>query len=250
MTAPAFDGSITVSPKNAALVAQLRAEFPALNVGQSNQDVLERSDLVLLTVRPQAAAEIISQLRFRPDHSVVSAVAAMSRERLFELVAPARSVVRSIPLPTVAHGRGVTVVYPSDPEVNQLFDALGSALPVADESHFSAMSSATAVVASYAALAQATASWLSAHGLDKLEARNYVSALLAGIVDAAGHSDESFADIAESHTTKGGLNEQLRLFLEDKGLFASLSDGLDRVMARVTGNDRHTQEREQAAAGR
>ncbi len=248
VTAPAFGGSVTVSPQNRGIVAQLRAEFPTLSVGESNQDVLDRSDLVLLTVRPQTAAEVISQLRFRPNHRVVSAVAAFSFERLSELVAPARTVVRSIPLPTVAQRRGVTVLYPSDPEVNHLFDSLGSALPVADESEFNAMSSATAVVASYAALAQTTASWLCAHGLEKSQARNYVKALLAGIVDAADHSSESFAEIAESHATRGGLNEQLRVFLEEKGLFASLADGLDRVMARVTGNARATQEPEEAAA--
>ena len=249
MTPPAFDGSITVSPKNADIAAQLRGEFPAISVGRSNQDVLDRSDLVLLTVRPQTSAEIISQLSFRPDHCVVSAVAALSRERLLELVAPARTVVKSIPLPTVAQRRGVTVLYPSHPDVNELFDTLGSALPVGDEFEFSAMSSATAVVASYAALAQTTASWLGAHGLDALQARNYVKALLAGIVDAADHSTESFTEIAESHATKGGLNEQLRLFLEEKGLFASLSDGLDRgVMERVTGKPRYTGDAQQAAA--
>lgn len=250
MTAPAFDGPITLSPKNAAIAAQLRAEFPALGLGKSNQDVLDQCDLVFLTVRPQAAAEIISQLRFRSDHRIVSAIAALSRERLLELVAPARTVVKSIPLPTVAQRRGVTALYPSDPEVNELFDTLGSALPVSDESQFSAMSTATAVVASYAALAQTTASWLSARGLGRLEARNYVKALLAGIVDAADHSTESFAEIAESHATKGGLNEQLRVFLEEKGLFASLSDGLDRVLERVSGNARYTREAEEAAAPR
>lgn len=217
------------------MAARLKTEFPAIVVGASNQDVLDRSDLVLLTIRPQNAAEIISPLSFRADHRVVSAIAALSRKRLLELVSPARTVTKSIPLPTVAQGRGVTVLYPSDDEVNRLFDSLGSALPVSNESQFRAMSTATSVVASYAALAQTTTSWLHAHGLDTSAARNYVNALLAGIVDAAEHSSESFEEIAESHATKGGLNEQLRLFLEEKGLFGSLSEGLDRVMARVSG---------------
>lgn len=248
MTAPAFDGFITLSPRNATVAAQLRGEFRAVRVGGSNQDVLDGSDLILLTLRPQTATQIISELSFRADHRIVSAIAALTRQRLLELVAPARTVVKSIPLPTVAQRRGITALYPSDPEVNGLFDSLGSALPVNEESQFSAMSTATAVVASYAALADITTSWLSAHGLEGLEARNYVNALLAGIVDAADHSTESFAQIAESHATKGGLNEQLRVFLEEKGLFASLSDGLDRVMDRVTGRGGYTHEPEKAAA--
>ena len=170
MTAPAFDGLITVSPRNADVVAQLREEFPAVDIGTSNQDVLERSDLILLTLRPQGAEEIISTLAFRPDHRIISAIAALSRERLLQLVAPARTVVKAIPLPTVAQCRGVTVLYPSDPVANELFDRLGSALPVSDESQFSAMSTATSVVSSYAALAQTTVSWLVANGLESLPA--------------------------------------------------------------------------------
>lgn len=240
MTAPSFDGSITLSPRNFDVASQLKAEFPALTVGDSNQDVLDKSDLVLLTLRPQMATEVISELSFRPAHRVVSVVAALSRERLLELVAPARTVVKAIPLPMVAEHRGVTALYPSEPEVNKLFDALGSALPVRSESEFSAMSTATSVVASFAALAQTTASWLSAHGQGSSEARNYVTALLAELVDAAEHSGQSFAEIAESHATKGGLNEQLRLYLNDRNLFDALSAGLDCVMARVTGSSQRT----------
>src|SRR4051794_8773170 len=247
MTAPAFDGSITISPRNADVAAQLREDFPAVDIAKSNQDVLEGSDLVLLTLRPQGAEEIISTLSFRPGHRVISAIAALSRERLLQLIAPARTVVKAIPLPTVAQRRGVTALYPSDPVANELFDRLGSALPVADESQFSAMSTATSVVSSYATLAQTTVSWLKGNGLEPLSARNYVNALLAGIVHAAEHSTESFAEIAWSHETEGGLNEQLRVFLEGKGLFDSLEDGLNRVMARVTGDSQYAPRTQTAA---
>ncbi|MFL6451945.1 MAG: pyrroline-5-carboxylate reductase dimerization domain-containing protein [Bryobacteraceae bacterium] len=239
MAAPPFAESVTLSPRNAEIAAQLKREFPAIIVAGSSQEVLDRSDIVLITVRPQGGEEIISGMSFRPDHTIVSAVAALSRKRLLELVAPARTVVKAVPLPAVAQRRGVTAVYPSVAAVTELFDRLGSALPVADEAQFSAMSTASSAVATYAMLAQTTTSWLSAHGLHSLAARDYVNALLAGIVDAAGHSTESFAEIADHHATRGGLNEQLRLFLERKGLFTSVSDGLDRVMERVAGESQY-----------
>lgn len=133
MATPSFDRPITVSPRNAEIAAHLRAEYPAVTVAASNQHVLDRSDLVLITLRPLNAEEIISALSFRSDHAIVSAVAALSRKRLLEVVAPARMVVKAIPLPRVEQRRGVTVVYPSEPSVNELFDLLGSALPVEDE---------------------------------------------------------------------------------------------------------------------
>jgi pyrroline-5-carboxylate reductase len=235
MTAPSFRGSIVLSPRNAASASQLKAEFPTLTVAASNQEVLDNSETVVLTVRPQSAIDIISELSFRPDHRVISAIAALSHQRLCELVAPAQIVIKAIPLPTVAEHRSFTALYPSEPDANKLFNLLGSAFPVNTERQFNALSATSAVVASYAAFAQATASWLTAQGLGRSEARRYVSTLLTEIVDATADSDRSFSEIAASHTTQGGLNEQLRLYLEGENVFDTLSSGLDKIMARVTG---------------
>jgi hypothetical protein len=40
--------------------------------------------------------------------------------------------------------------------------------------------------------------------------------------------------MATSHATVGGLNEQLLRHLEERNIFAALTDGLDQVMLRVT----------------
>lgn len=233
-SASSFEGEIRVSPRNAPAAGRLQTEFANVRIGRSNQDVLDQSDVILLTLRPQVAVGILSELRFRADHQIISVIAALSHERLLELLAPATAVSKAIPLPEVAQKRGTTVIYPRDSIAIELFDQLGSALPVENESEYDALSAATAIVASSAAFAQAVASWLSMHGVKELAARNYVAGLLAGIVDAANASAESFEEIAQSHTTKGGLNEQLRLFLEEKGLFRSVADGLDGVLARVS----------------
>ena len=70
------------------------------------------------------------------------------------------------------------------------------------------------------------------------------------MVDAVEHSDQSFAEVAERHATRGGLNEQLRLYLDERNVFDVLSAGLDRVMARVTGNGQRTLDPSAAAANR
>lgn len=233
--APSFGGSIVLSPRNASVTAELSAEFPAIAVGESNQDVLDRSDVVLITLRPQTAEDVISSLCFRPEHRIISAVAALSRQRLLELVAPATVVVKAIPLPTVAQRSGITALFPNDTFAIDFFNYLGTALPVADESQFQAMSACTAIVASYALFAEIAASWLSAQGVQSLAARSYVNSLVAEIVETGNLPSKSFAEIAESHATKGGLNEQLRVFLEEKGAFGFVSEGLDRVLARVAG---------------
>lgn len=228
-----FDGEIRLSPRNAAIGAQLQTDFGKVVIGRSNQDVLDQSEVILLCLRPQEAVSIVSELHFRADHRIISVIATLSCERLAELVAPATAISKAIPLPAVAQKRGTTVIYPRDPVAIELFGQLGSALPIDCESEYDAFSASTAIVASSAAFADAVASWLSVHGVEKFAARNYVTELLAGIVDAARSSPESFKEIAESHTTRGGLNEQLRLFLEEKRVFYFLAEGLDGVLARV-----------------
>jgi pyrroline-5-carboxylate reductase len=60
--------SILVSPRNAEVAAALTAKFPNVAVAESNQAVLDGSDVVILAIRPQVTVEVLSDLKFRPDH--------------------------------------------------------------------------------------------------------------------------------------------------------------------------------------
>jgi pyrroline-5-carboxylate reductase len=64
------------------VAAALAAKFPNVAVAESNQAVLDGSDVVMLAIRPQVTVEVLSDLEFRPD--------------------PASKVVRAIPMPMVA----------------------------------------------------------------------------------------------------------------------------------------------------
>ena len=51
----------------------------------SNQEVLDRSDVVLLAVRPGVAAGILRELHFREDHTVLSFIPVIPRPTLPDL---------------------------------------------------------------------------------------------------------------------------------------------------------------------
>src|SRR5262249_61737884 len=101
--------------RNADIAAGLAGKFPNVTIAASNQMVLDGSDVVMLAVRPQVAAEVLSELRFRPDHHVVSLMAIITLDKVAEMVAPAGNATRAIPLPIVAERCGPTVIYPGDP---------------------------------------------------------------------------------------------------------------------------------------
>ncbi len=154
--------TIHLSPRSKAVATALAAEFAHVHVAASNQAVLDASNVVMLAVRPQVAREVIPPLRFRPDHHVISLIATLSLEALGDLVTPARTIAKAVPLPAVALGRGATAIYPPDPVAAGLFDRTGTAIQVDDPMKFDALTAATATMASYFAFADAIASWLAA----------------------------------------------------------------------------------------
>ena len=155
--------AIVLSPRNAAIAADLAHRFSRVSVAGSNQEVLDRSDTVVVAVRPQIVQEVLSALRFRPDHAVISLVSGLPVRRISALIAPASRIARAVPLPAAAKRRSPTAIYPDDPETVALFGLLGAAFAVETEDRFDALCTATATMATYFAFAGASSSWLSLH---------------------------------------------------------------------------------------
>lgn len=230
------DEDIIVSPRNAEVAAALASRFSRVTVARSNQEVLDRSRTVILSVRPQIAGEVLQALRFRPDHRIVSLIATLSTDFLRAATAPAARVVRAVPLPPVAHRQGPTAMYPPDGEVRALFDRLGKAIEIGDESQFEVFTAATAVMASHFAFANTVATWMRRSGVDPAAAHIFVAQMLKGLSEAAPAAPQSsFADLAEEHQTRGGINEQIFRAMTVEGILPDLDRALDAVLARLNG---------------
>src|SRR4051794_38587308 len=122
---------VVLSPRGAATSAELARLFSTVEVATDNQAVLDSSDVVLICLRT-ADAHLLGELDWRTDHVVVSATAALGMPRLRELVAPATSACRSVPMPPVAERAGLTAVHPPLAEARELFDRVGETLEVED----------------------------------------------------------------------------------------------------------------------
>jgi pyrroline-5-carboxylate reductase len=228
------DSIITLSPRNADLAARLAREFPHVRVAESNQAVLDASDVVMLAVRPQIAREVLGELRFRPDHHVISLIAILPLPEAMALIAPARILTKAVPLPATAMRKGATAIFPSDPVAAGLFNITGAAIQVDKLEIFEALTAATATMASYFTFADAIASWLVQKGLPAADARNYVGTIFQGLALTTGaEAAMDFPTLAVEHATRGGINEQLAKYLTDQGAFADVKKGLDQILARI-----------------
>ena len=228
--------AIVVSPRNAQVAAGLARRFPNVTVGASNQAVLDACDVAVLAVRPQILAALLPELRFRPDHEVISLVPVTSLAYLRSATAPAAAVTRAVPMPMVARRQGPTAIYAATPVARRLFDALGSTIELSDEKCFDAFTAETALMATYFRFLETAAQWLRARGVAADQADRYVRELFWGLAGTALASPQrTLGELADEHQTRGGLNEQVRTHMESKGMFAELANALDGVLARLTG---------------
>lgn len=227
--------SMRLSPRNPAMAAGLARRFPGVSVASSNQDVVDCCETLVIAVRPQIARSVLSGLRFRPDHRVISVVSTLSLQSVAELVVPASRVTRAVPLPSTATRLGPTGMYPPDRVVEDLFAPLGTVFAVETEREFDALCAATATIAAYFAFTDEVASWLTRNNVPEAKARDYVARLFLGLTSMAVEAPErSFQSLANSHATAGGINEQFLRHLVEQGALKNVSGGLDAVLRRIT----------------
>lgn len=228
---------VALSPRNAQTAARLAKLDARIEVCASNQGVLDASDVVCLAVLPQIAADVLGELTFDARHHVISFIAAKSLDEMRALVRRAAKVVRAIPLPAVAAGKGSTALCPRDDIARALFAPLGEAVEVDDEHQFNALSAATATMAAFFALLEEQASWLARQGVPYASARSFLSGYHVGLAHETTLDTQPFSSMIGRVSTPGGLNEQLNRELSERGTYAHYSKALDAIMRRVQGRE-------------
>ena len=228
-------GSAVVSPRGAAVAADLARRFPDVTVATDNQAVVDQSDLVVLSVRPQIVEEVLRGLRFRKGQKLVSLVAATQIDTIRSWIGLDIPVIRAIPLPFVASRRGVTPIFPPDAEVAALFHRLGQAIECRTQPEFDLLAVGSALMGSYFGILEMAQDWLVTQGLPEPAVRDYLAGLFANLGCVAELGGKDFADLRVEYSTKGGLNEQVFRVFREEGGDVALRTALDQVLARVRG---------------
>lgn len=227
---------VIVSPRNEEISAGLARGLPDVSVAADNQAVLDQCDMVMLAVRPQVALEVLTPLKFRADHHVVSLIATLSSDQVARIVAPATRITRALPMPMAAFRQGATIICPPDPDVAALFARIGTAVEVADAAEFDALSVVTATFATLFTLQDTIHGWMTERGVPSGKARDYIAAIYKALASAPEKSPEmGFAHLAKEYATRGGINEQVVNELIVRGVFGMVHDSLDNAHRRISG---------------
>ncbi len=118
----AATASIAASDPLESARAALAADT-GIRVHETNESVVERSDVIVLAVKPQTMPQVLAQLRplLEPRHLVVSIAAGISIKSLLEGLGSDRRIVRVMPNTPALLGEGASAY------------ALGPGVPANDE---------------------------------------------------------------------------------------------------------------------
>ncbi|MEM1073604.1 MAG: NAD(P)-binding domain-containing protein [Pseudomonadota bacterium] len=225
---------ITVSDRNAKIAESLRADGGVSVAG--NQNVLDKSDIVFLCLRPHVAADVTSSLQFRAEHSVVSVMAGLPLEQLRALCAPATDVSMTIPLGYLENGGCPLPACPHDQVLRPLFSPENPVFPVASETAFAMHFAVCAFVPGVLDLMVTASKWLAQQTGEDDQAAAYTHQLLSGFLSSlpAGGA-QLLSEERDALATEGTLSLQMTRGLRDGGAHSALDQALDAIGARLGG---------------
>ncbi|MFG2500952.1 NAD(P)-binding domain-containing protein [Streptomyces sp. NPDC048441] len=222
---------VFLSPRGARTAAELSARYESVRVCADNQEVVDRSELVLIAVRRQDRHEALAGLRVDGDKVVVNVMAGVSNDDLRRTLATDAPLVRAIPLPAIRERRSVTVTWPSQPAVDDLFEQTGGVLPVADEAAFNAFSALTGTLTAHYWYLATLTSWAADQGIASEDADRYIRGLFQGVGRALSDETRSLHQLAADHETPNGNNERIRTTWFDPANSDALKKALDGLLA-------------------
>ncbi|MDQ6847160.1 MAG: pyrroline-5-carboxylate reductase [Candidatus Dormibacteraeota bacterium] len=235
------------------------ASAHGVKVTADNVAAAEAADIVLLAVKPQMLAGVMTELRDRlsADQLVISIIAGASTRAIGEgLQHPA--VVRSMPNTPAQIGQGVTVWYATDSvdergreHVRTMLGALGREFEVHDERQLAMATAVSGTGPTYIFLFIEALTDAAVHlGFPRHVARELVLDTMSGSAEFALQSGKHVAELRDMVTSPGGTSAEALYELEKGRLRTVVSDAVwaafERTLqleARLEGTDAGTYQR-------
>ncbi|MEE2825626.1 MAG: NAD(P)-binding domain-containing protein [Planctomycetota bacterium] len=225
---------IFVSKRSANRSGRLAEDFQNVTVLDDNQELVDRSDWVVLAVLPGQAEHVVQDLKFNSTHTVISLVAGLELKSLLALLSPAQEICRLIPLPPIEYGTGPIPLFPCLPKVADFLQPLGTVIPVEDEACFTVFSACSALMANFFEATAWQARWMEEQGVPREEAARYASSLSAGLSALTTRSDPAeLQSLSRECLTAGGLNEHVLNKSLEIDWFDRIRVPLEQVLSRL-----------------
>ncbi len=224
---------INLSPRNEANARCLAEKYVQVQRLESNQQVIDQSDIIFIAVRPAVAVSVLGALVFGEQQMVVSLVPLLKEAELLNAVAPATRVTRAVPTPAVMQHIGPILLFHSNDTVTELFRHLGQPVQVTDEHQLHVLWTLTGLITPFYDLLHELSSWTIASGVEATTANQYVAGLFHALSFAAQQDNPiNFKQLARHAETPNGMNEQAGREIRGKSAHDAWKIASDNLLMR------------------
>ena len=225
---------IIVSPRNKRIANNLKKKFKKVSIAKNNQDVINKSNWIFLSVTPKVGDKIIKDLKFKSNQTIISFISTINLSELKKLIKVKSKIVRAIPLPPISIKKGPVPICPPNRQVKSFFDKIGSTIEIKNEKLSTNFWSTSGMMASYYEMLRVMSNWLVKKGIKKQDAQKYITSLfLALSEDAVVNSNKDLKYLVKESQTPKGLNQQGLNTMSKKGVYKSVVNTLNSIHKRL-----------------
>ena len=225
---------IIVSPRNKRIANNLKKKFKKVSIAKNNQDVINKSNWIFLSVTPKVGDKIIKDLKFKSNQTIISFISTINLSELKKMIKVKSKIVRAIPLPPISIKKGPVPICPPNRQVKSFFDKIGSTIEIKNEKLSINFWSTSGMMASYYEMLRVMSNWLVRKGIKKPDAQKYITSLfLALSEDAVVNSKKDLKHLVKESQTPKGLNQQGLNTMSKKGVYKSVVNTLNSIHKRL-----------------
>ena len=227
---------IIISPRNSKIAKNLKKKYRKVIIAKDNQEIIDNSDWVFLSITPTVGEKIIKDLKFKPKQTIISFISTITLVQLKKMINTKNiDLVRAIPLPPISLKKGPIPICPPNAKVKKFFNNLGTTVEIKNEKLSINFWSTSGMMASYYEILRAMSEWLVKRGVKKLDAQKYITSLfLALSEDAFLNANKDLKFLVKDSQTPKGLNEQGLKELTKLGTYKSITKVLNNIHKRLS----------------
>ncbi len=225
---------IIISPRNKKISKLIKKKYNKINIAKSNQDVIDKSDWIFLSITPSVGEKIIKELKFKTNQTIISFISTISLSKLKKDIGVNAKIIRAIPLPPISLKKGPIPICPPNKKVKSFFNKLGTTVEIKNEKSSINFWSTSGMMAPFYELLRIMSDWLVKRGVKRDNAQKYVTSLfLALSEDAVNNSKKNLKLLVKESQTPKGLNEQGLKELSRVGFYKSFEKSLNNIHQRL-----------------
>ena len=123
---------IYISSRNRSIAKKLAKKFGRVKILKDNQQIINKSSIIILGITPNVGSKILSKLKFSNNKKIISLISTINLANLKKLTKN-KNIVRATPLPPIEIKKGPIVICPPNKTAKNLFKHLGEVIEIRNE---------------------------------------------------------------------------------------------------------------------